>query len=222
MPNNKASVFGNTNFSWGESMNEEIAAKLASRTPEQIAQDKANSNALEKELEAIRMAKKTAEQANINATAQRIWATENAKERENALSELGVRPRNFRNFAHPPKTAKPIDVAKPRPGKMMRECRTNDVSHKIPSGEQCKFIHKDEPEYAMLRTNQKRAGGKSSRKASRKSKKGGSAGRNIYITPSPAPLSKVNTYTSWPGGIDPSVPLYNQKTMLGGTRKNRK
>jgi len=72
MPNNKASVFRNTNFSWGESMNEEIAAKLASRTPEQIAQDKANSNALEKELEAIRMAKKTAEQANINATAQRI------------------------------------------------------------------------------------------------------------------------------------------------------
>lgn len=40
-------------------------------------------------------------------------------------------------------------------------------------------------------------------------------------SPSPAPLSKVNTYTSWPGGIDPTVRLYNQASMLGGTWKKR-
>lgn len=39
--------------------------------------------------------------------------------------------------------------------------------------------------------------------------------------PSPAPLSKVNTYTSWPGGIDPTVRLYDQATMLGGRRSRR-
>lgn len=36
-----------------------------------------------------------------------------------------------------------------------------------------------------------------------------------------APLSKVNTYTSWPGGIDPTVRLYDQATMLGGRRSRR-
>ena len=39
---------------------------------------------------------------------------------------------------------------------------------------------------------------------------------------SPAPLSKVNTYTSWPGGVDPTVRLYNQASMLGGTWKKTK
>lgn len=38
---------------------------------------------------------------------------------------------------------------------------------------------------------------------------------------SPAPLSKVNTYTSWPGGVDPTVRLYDQASMLGGRRKSR-
>ena len=33
----------------------------------------------------------------------------------------------------------------------------------------------------------------------------------------PPPLSQYNTYTSWPGGIDPSVRLYR----TGGKRKNR-
>jgi hypothetical protein len=39
-------------------------------------------------------------------------------------------------------------------------------------------------------------------------------GGNVVIAASPPPLSSVNTYTSWPGGIDPTVRLYNQATML--------
>ena len=39
---------------------------------------------------------------------------------------------------------------------------------------------------------------------------------------SPAPLSKVNTYTSWPGGVDPTVRLYDQASMLGGYSRKRK
>jgi len=88
--------------------------------------------------------------------------------------------------------------AKPRPGKFMRECRADCTEegcarHKTTGN--CKFVHKDEPEYAMLRPDQK-------------AKKGG------YVPPSPAPLSTVNTYTSWPGGIDPSARLYDQQKML--------
>jgi hypothetical protein len=45
--------------------------------------------------------------------------------------------------------------------------------------------------------------------------------RGGAVAASPAPLSKVNTYTSWPGGIDPTVRLYDQATMLGGRRSRR-
>jgi hypothetical protein len=62
----------------------------------------------------------------------------------------------------------------------------------------CKFIHKDEPEYAMLRPDQKQP------------RKGG----YVTLPPSPKPLSDVNTYTSWPGGIDPTARLYDQAKML--------
>lgn len=88
--------------------------------------------------------------------------------------------------------------AKPRPGKFMRECRADCTEegcarHKTTGN--CKFVHKDEPEYAMLRPDQK-------------AKKGGA------LPPAPAPLSAVNTYTSWPGGIDPTARLYDQQKML--------
>jgi hypothetical protein len=44
---------------------------------------------------------------------------------------------------------------------------------------------------------------------------------------SPPPLSDKDTYTSWPGGVDPSVRLYDsvggkRKTRRSKTRKNRK
>jgi len=48
---------------------------------------------------------------------------------------------------------------------------------------------------------------------------------------SPAPLSSRNAYTSWPGGVDPSTPLFNANNQKGGkknksrknkTKKNRK
>jgi hypothetical protein len=45
--------------------------------------------------------------------------------------------------------------------------------------------------------------------------------RGGAVVASPAPLSKVNTYTSWPGGVDPTVRLYDQATMLGGRRSRR-
>lgn len=120
---------------------------------------------------------------------------------------------------------------RPPAGKTMRECRNSNVSHAHASGAACKYVHKNENAYGHLRPEQKRPGGgkssrrsrssrKTSRKANRKSRRSG--GGNIKIVPSPAPLSKVDTYTSWPGGIDPTVPLYNQRTMLGGRRSTRR
>lgn len=118
---------------------------------------------------------------------------------------------------------------RPPAGKTMRECRNSNVSHAHASGAACKYVHKNENAYGHLRNEQKRPGGgkssrrtsrKTSRKANRKSRRSG--GGNIKIVPSPAPLSKVDTYTSWPGGIDPTVPLYNQRTMLGGRRSTRR
>lgn len=96
--------------------------------------------------------------------------------------------------ASPPKVA----VAKPRPGKFMKECKAdcekNGCARHKTKGD-CKFIHRGEPEYNMLREDQK-------------TKKGG------FAISSPAPLSSVNTYTSWPGGVDPTARLYNQAAHL--------
>ena len=126
---------------------------------------------------------------------------------------------------------------RPPAGKTMRECRNSNVGHAHASGAACKYVHKNENAYGHLRPEQKRPdGGKSSRKGSRRSsrktrrkasrkanrKSRRSGGGDIKIVPSPAPLSKVDTYTSWPGGIDPTVPLYNQRTMLGGKRSGAK
>lgn len=118
---------------------------------------------------------------------------------------------------------------RPPAGKTMRECRNSNVVHAHASGATCKYVHKNENAYSHLRPNQKRPeGGKASRKSSRKTsrkssrKSRRSGGGNIKVYPSPAPLSKVNTYTSWPGGVDPTVPLYNQRTMLGGRRSSRR
>jgi hypothetical protein len=38
------------------------------------------------------------------------------------------------------------------------------------------------------------------------------------IPPSPQPLSKLNAYTTWPGGVDPTARLYDS---VGGKRKSR-
>jgi len=38
-----------------------------------------------------------------------------------------------------------------------------------------------------------------------------------------APLRSVDAYTSWPGGVDPTVALYRADNQKGGkTRKNRR
>jgi len=42
-----------------------------------------------------------------------------------------------------------------------------------------------------------------------------------YVAASPAPLSSVNTYTSWPGGVDPTARLYNAATAFGGRRRRQ-
>ena len=51
-----------------------------------------------------------------------------------------------------PPAAKP----KPRKGKVMRECRANKAGceRHIKTGD-CKFVHRDEPEWEMLRADQK-------------------------------------------------------------------
>jgi hypothetical protein len=88
---------------------------------------------------------------------------------------------------------------KPRAGKVMRECLRdceNEGCQRHKDTADCKFIHKGEPEYNMLRPDQKQG------------KKGG------FAMFSPAPLSKVNTYTSWPGGVDPMARLHNQASNL--------
>lgn len=82
---------------------------------------------------------------------------------------------------------------KPRAGKFMRECRANSEAggcarHK--ATQDCKFVHRDEPEWAMLREDQKKRGG------------------------AVPPMSSVNTYTSWSGGIDPSSKLYSQAPKI--------
>lgn len=81
----------------------------------------------------------------------------------------------------------------PRPGKFMRECRANSEEGGCArhlATHDCKFVHRDEPEWAMLRADQKKRGG------------------------AVPPLSKVNTYTSWPGGIDPTSALYGQAPKI--------
>jgi hypothetical protein len=230
-------VFTNpkSEMSWGNIMENEEKIRLASRTPEQIAKNKANNNAREREYNAIRAARLKEVENEELRNVERAWAEENAREEAEANAEIAAASRRRFNGLVEPVRVAPVRVAqsngpKPRKGKVMRECRTSNVAHTHQTGDVCKFIHKDEPEYSMLRPEQKRTGGKSTRKASRKTKasrkasrktKKGGAGRNIAVVASPLPLSKVNTYTSWPGGIDPTVPLYNQKTMIGG-RKSRK
>jgi hypothetical protein len=123
----------------------------------------------------------------------------------------------------------------------MRECTASNAMHNVTmkngSKAPCKFVHKNENAFGMLRPEQRKAeGGKTRRsskgrssrrssKGSRRSSKGSrrsSKGsrtksrsrRGGSVPNSPKPLSNVNTYTSWPGGVDPTAPLYNMKTML--------
>jgi len=200
---NKAAVFNKSHLNWGKTMNANVEVKMRARTAAQKAANNAANLLLKTELKAIRnarlasereraVAEAVAKRAKEIATAHVQWARENAAERANAEKE----------FTNAGLTNVP---PRPRVGKVMKECRTNNAAHLMPSGVPCKFVHKDEPEYAMLRPDQRRVGG----------------GRNVYVAPSPSPLSKVNTYTSWPGGIDPTAPLYNQRTMLGGRRTRR-
>ena len=66
----------------------------------------------------------------------------------------------------------------------------------------------------------KQIAGKSRRMTgtTRRRRRGGA----IKVPDSPAPLSSVNTYTSWPGGVDPTAKLYQATKMIGGKRKTRR
>jgi hypothetical protein len=39
----------------------------------------------------------------------------------------------------------------------------------------------------------------------------------VAAVPHVLPLSQVNTYTSWPGGVDPTAKLFNASKMIGGS-----
>ena len=39
----------------------------------------------------------------------------------------------------------------------------------------------------------------------------------VAAVPHVLPLSQVNTYTSWPGGVDPTAKLFNATKMIGGS-----
>jgi hypothetical protein len=44
----------------------------------------------------------------------------------------------------------------------------------------------------------------------------------IKSPPQQPPLSNRNAYTTWPGGVDPTVPLYNTDNQkFGGARRRR-
>ena len=44
----------------------------------------------------------------------------------------------------------------------------------------------------------------------------------IKSPPEQPPLSSRNAYTTWPGGVDPTVPLYNTDNQkFGGARRSR-
>ena len=59
-----------------------------------------------------------------------------------------------------PKAKKASPKAKPRKGKVMRECKDDakGCERHMKQGD-CKFCHRDEPEFAMLRPDQKVKGG---------------------------------------------------------------
>jgi hypothetical protein len=42
----------------------------------------------------------------------------------------------------------------------------------------------------------------------------------IRSPPAPAPLSQHNAYTTWPGGVDPTAPLFNTDNQfkMGGAK----
>lgn len=170
-----------------------------------------------------------AEEARYNAMTPSQKAAENNRRRANneARRALGsaASANTRRSFPAAPNTrrAQPSAAKAAIKGKVMRECTASNVMHNVTmkngSKAPCKFVHKNENAFSMLRPEQRKAeGGKtrrrsskgrSSRRSSRR-RRGGS----VVVPNSPKPLSNVNTYTSWPGGVDPTAPLYNMKTML--------
>lgn len=41
-------------------------------------------------------------------------------------------------------------------------------------------------------------------------------GGYVNLPAAPAPLSSMNTYTSWPGGVDPTAKLYQASSAYSG------
>jgi hypothetical protein len=160
-----------------------------------------------------------AEEARYNAMTPAQKAAENNRRRANneARRALGSAPATA---AVNTRRAQPAAAKAPK-GKVMRECTASNVMHNVTlkngSKAPCKFVHKNENAFSMLRPEQRKAeGGKTRRSSKRSSSKRRSSRsrRGGSVPNSPKPLSNVNTYTSWSGGIDPTVPLYNMKTML--------
>lgn len=188
------------NNTWGNVGLNAEAARLAAMTP---AQKAAEDN-----------------RRRANMAARRVLAA-------SAPAPAAAPRRNFPGFANASRRAAPVAAAAPKApkGKVMKECTASNVMHNVTlkngSKAPCKFVHRNENAFGMLRPNQKKAeGGKtrrvkrSSRRSSKSKSRRSRGGSSIVIPNSPPPLSKVNTYTSWPGGVDPTVPLYNMKTML--------
>jgi hypothetical protein len=45
----------------------------------------------------------------------------------------------------------------------------------------------------------------------------------VKSPPQPPSLSQFNTYTTWPGGVDPTAPVFNTDNQkFGGKRKSKK
>ena len=71
---------------------------------------------------------------------------------------------------------------------------------------------------AYLYSKSARGGSRKQRSGSRKQRSGSRRLASRKQRGGVKPLSPVNTYTSWAGGVDPTAKLFNAKTMIGGVR----
>lgn len=133
----------------------EAAAKMA-------AQEKAARN-----MEAART-RRNREMANKQAALNAERASRRGSRRNNGRGSRRNEGRPpvhtaFRGVAAPPAVrGAPAAAAAPAArlpaGKMARECKSSDVAHAHPTGGPCKFMHKDEAGFELLRNDQKRNG----------------------------------------------------------------
>ena len=121
-------------------------------------------NAMLAEEEGLTGAERAAMAANLKKTNNAMAATAAAKAAARTAASPARGRTMKRNRVHlpwhtpspSPKARGASPKAKPRKGKVMRECKSDAAGceRHMKQGD-CKFVHRDEPEWAMLRPEQK-------------------------------------------------------------------